>query len=74
MKAYALLFFLLLFYSINSNTKNINRREECKNKLEKCNASCAKYKNFGTSLIKNCRFKCQMDYSKCIFFNGRTRK
>ena len=62
MRAYLLICFFLLFYSISSNTK-FNYQDNCEKKRKECISSCKKFANYGS--YKECKIKCNRDYFKC---------
>ena len=73
MKAYLLICFFLLFYSINSITQ-YNYKEGCEIARQKCNASCSKLNRIGNSLYQQCKFKCKVNYNECLIRNSLMRK
>ena len=64
MKAFLLLCFFLLFYSINSLTNN---QKKCKDFRERCYNSCMDVR---TIQRKDCLINCGRNYYKCLSFNG----
>ncbi len=64
MKAFLLLCFFLLFYSINSLTNN---QKKCEYSRERCYNSCMEVR---TIHRKDCYLGCKRNYYKCLSFNG----
>ena len=56
MRAYLLICFFLLFYSISS-------QDHCEKKRQDCFASCTKFTNYQS--YKECKVKCNRNYFKC---------
>ena len=73
MKAYLLLCFFLLFYSINSSTKN-TYQSPCKQQKNTCLASCAKLNKNLSTYYSYCQWKCERRYTDCLFVEGQRRK
>ena len=66
MKAYLLLCFFLLFYSINSHTKD-NYQKKCEYVRRKCYDGCLQMK---VTVVKDCELGCSRNYYKCLAING----
>ncbi len=66
MKAYLLLCFFLLFYSINSYIKD-NYEILCKNDRRKCYNGCIQMVKTHS---KDCELRCKRNYFKCLAING----
>ena len=62
MKAYLLLCFLLLFYSINSYTED-NYNKLCEKDRRSCYNGCMKMVK---TRIKECELRCKRNFFKCI--------
>ena len=59
MKTYLLICFILLFYSINSVTK-----ENCKTAVDSCNDHCETYSLISSKI--NCQRYCSKAYYECV--------
>ncbi len=66
MKAYILLCFFLLFYSINSHTKD-NNQKQCGNYRVRCRRACI---DVHITRKYDCELRCEKDYYKCLALNG----
>ena len=66
MKAYLLLCFFLLFYSINSQTRE-NNRKKCEIARSVCNKKC---NDVHLARLKNCHLVCDRNYYKCLALYG----
>ena len=64
MKAYLLIFFFLLFYSIKST--EVSQPEMCEALRKKCIQKARSLIKIGNSLYRNRQAKCQKEYFDCM--------
>ena len=64
MKAYLLIFFFLLFYSIKST--EVSQPEMCEALRKKCIQKARSLIKIGNSLYRDRQAQCQKDYINCM--------